>query len=158
MSRINWRSANIANRRDATPQNNLNWISFPDFRFSCCPFVANFRKRWSDARFLHRRGSSYSTKWVDWVRLNRSISFSDFGSPSFFTSFALYIFSRFVCVLYPLRIMKSFEFAAALAALGSLVAAAPSPVNSPRAVSSIVTGTPFGFASSVTGGGNAAPV
>lgn len=52
--------------------------------------------------------------------------------------------------------MKPFEMAAALAAFGHLVAAAPA--NSPRAVSSIVTGTPFGFASSVTGGGTATPV
>jgi hypothetical protein len=54
-------------------------------------------------------------------------------------------------------VMKSFQIAAALTAFGRLVAAAPSP-NLPRAVSSIVTGTPFGFASSVTGGGTVAPV
>ncbi|RDW80265.1 pectin lyase E [Coleophoma cylindrospora] len=53
--------------------------------------------------------------------------------------------------------MRSFEIATALTAFGRLVAAAPH-AHSPRAVSSIVTGTPFGFASSVTGGGTAAPV
>ncbi|PVH68806.1 polysaccharide lyase family 1 protein [Cadophora sp. DSE1049] len=52
--------------------------------------------------------------------------------------------------------MKSFQLAA-LAAFGSLVAALPSNISS-RAISSVVTGTPFGFASGVTGGGNAAPV
>ena len=53
--------------------------------------------------------------------------------------------------------MKSLQIAAALAAFGRLAAAAPSN-HSPRAISSIVKGTPFGFASSVTGGGTAAPV
>lgn len=52
--------------------------------------------------------------------------------------------------------MKSFQIAV-LAAFGSLVAALPSNISG-RAVSSVVTGTPFGFASAVTGGGTTAPV
>ncbi|RDW58792.1 polysaccharide lyase family 1 protein [Coleophoma cylindrospora] len=53
--------------------------------------------------------------------------------------------------------MKSFQAVAALAAFGSLVAAFPANISA-RAVSSVVTGTPFGFASGVTGGGTATPV
>lgn len=49
--------------------------------------------------------------------------------------------------------------AASLAALGQLAAAAPAEGQSKRAgISSIVKGTPVGFASSVTGGGTVAPV
>ncbi|KAG4440422.1 hypothetical protein IFR05_004115 [Cadophora sp. M221] len=52
--------------------------------------------------------------------------------------------------------MKSFQ-TVAFAALGGFVAALPSNISG-RAVSSVVTGTPFGFAYGVTGGGTAAPV
>ncbi len=53
--------------------------------------------------------------------------------------------------------MKAFQFTALVATFTSLVAALPNNISA-RAISSVVTGTPFGFASGVTGGGNAAPV
>lgn len=57
--------------------------------------------------------------------------------------------------------MGSFKaiIAASLAALGQFAATAPAQGQSKRAgISSIVKGTPVGFASSVTGGGTVAPV
>lgn len=50
------------------------------------------------------------------------------------------------------------QLATALAFAG-LVAGSPTPASlAPRAVSSIVTGSPLGFAKAVTGGGTATPV
>ncbi|KAH7385123.1 polysaccharide lyase family 1 protein [Cadophora sp. MPI-SDFR-AT-0126] len=53
--------------------------------------------------------------------------------------------------------MKSSQLAALAATFAGLVTALPKDISA-RAISSVVKGTPFGFASGVTGGGNVAPV
>lgn len=56
--------------------------------------------------------------------------------------------------------MHSFQttLLAVLAVVRPLTSAAPADIKSKRAISSVVNGEPIGFASSVTGGGDATPV
>lgn len=133
----------------------LWWITFKISSFQCAAyslwFFAELKTTWAKRSSIIRLLLLLSI-----LPLWNLPTFHSFHSCSSVHTPYFVLFRLIVLLGRPIGIMKSFQIAL-LAAFGSVVAGFPSNISA-RAVSSVVTGTPFGFASAVTGGGTAAPV